>query len=138
MALEFEWDWEQKERDAWAALIEIDPTLFEEGCMLWRSMAGLGFPDYICFEDGRVFEMNHDRTDLKQKNARWSNPHGVYRISLKRPQVVGGRRVANAQVQVSLHILVATLFCDRPEGSRRVKFLNNLCNQPHASNLFWV
>lgn len=139
MALEFSWDWEQKEKLIWDALLEGGVyELFDEECPPWRSMAGLGFPDYICFVDGRIFELSKDRTDFKIKKAYWCRTRGLYRVSLKRPQFVGNVRVANAQAQLNLHNIVAMLFCERPEGSRRVKFINGLRNQPHASNLYWV
>lgn len=139
MALEFSWDWEQKEKLIWDALLEGGVyELFDEECPPWRSMAGLGFPDYICFVDGRIFELSQDRSDFNLKPLHWSEKYGVWRVTLKKPNYVNGVRVANHSVQHHAHRFVALLHCDRPEGSRLVKFMDGSKRNIHASNLYWV
>lgn len=130
----------KKEQLAWKKFEKLD-TLWAEGTMPWRSLACIGYPNYICYEDGSVYKVEPERLDSDGKVFTKIRTHLVG--NSKRYKVNVSTRVRTGGVWRTLtegllvHMLVALLFLEKPEGSRQVGFIDGDQYNVHASNLYW-
>lgn len=129
------------EKEEWKRLRSVD-VLWCKGTMNWRSLAVIGFPGYICYENGTLYKVFPENVGTEHPEFERVIPFnsGDYRrptVRLKKITYSGRGKPMKVQQVTKLGILVALLFCEKPEGSRQVGYMDKDPYHLHASNLYW-
>lgn len=115
-----------------------DPTLLAMDPDDWRSLAVLGFPRYVAVREGKIYLLSFEGTIEKEVKWHYNGPKKrKIAVSLSYTQKVG-KETKRMHKQVTVKHVLAHLFLERPEGSRRVGTKDDNFENLHVDNLYWV
>lgn len=117
-----------------------DPVLLESD-KAWMTLADVGFPQYVIVEDGTVYKMQQGyigREVQKCKRGEAKNlSFACYDKVLVRPEGTRKKELTSVTKQFFVHMLLAKYFLEKPEGSKRVGFLDGDNENISLDNLYW-
>lgn len=87
------------------------------------------FPNYLIYDDGRVFSKNYNNSGKGQFRIFKSRPDGYCQITLSN----------NGKIKVkSIHRLVAEHYIPNPDNKPEVDHINRIRNDNRVENLRWA
>lgn len=136
MTLFFVEDAEQAEAEA-LARIDVPELWDPEVVWTWRSLAILGFPEYVVFRDGRVMRLLGGGCNLVEVKKHYSGTQKRTITVVLHKLLQDKEGQVTERKQVAVRNLVGHAFVPRPEGSRQLGAKDGDLHNLSAENLYW-